>query len=258
MPAKATFGEFQAWFATMPNRLHGAMRRGLLSASMRAIPVVRKSAREAPPANPAGKGTGGAFNTGDYVRAWKSEPTKTGAVLYNTKLYAAVIEEGRRPGKGVPIDALWPWVLRKLMGAQKGPGKTKARRKAEKVVRSTKKAIRKARGGAKKATKAVRKLVRAVRQIGKKPRPKRLPNPAKQAEAAARRQAGAAERQKAAAERMKSREEEARKIAKGVSFAIAKRGLRGRKVLDRVLPKLGDLAGQEILREVLADLKKGV
>ncbi len=94
-----------------------AMERGVLSGAMRCIPIVQESVETAPPANPSGKGTGGAFNYGDYKRAWKSRPISGGAQVYNDRTYAAVIEEGRRAGAKMPPsepDVIGHWAQRRL------------------------------------------------------------------------------------------------------------------------------------------------
>jgi predicted CopG family antitoxin len=99
-----------------------AIERGCLSGALRCIPIVQRSTETAPPANPAGKGVGGAFNYGDYKRAWKATPTKGGAAVFNDRLYAAVIEEGRRAGAKMPPsdpDVIAHWVQRHLGKSKK-------------------------------------------------------------------------------------------------------------------------------------------
>jgi hypothetical protein len=92
-----------------------AMERGCVSGAMRCIPIVQRSVETAPPANPAGKGTGGAFNYGDFKRAWKSAAVPGGAKVFNTRPYAAVIEEGRRPGSKMPPRGIIEhWARRRL------------------------------------------------------------------------------------------------------------------------------------------------
>lgn len=80
-----------------------AMRRGLLSGALRCIPILHESTREAD-----------AFNTGRYLRAWRSGPTEHGARVYNGVPYAGVIESGRRRGKFPPIETIKRWAQRKL------------------------------------------------------------------------------------------------------------------------------------------------
>jgi hypothetical protein len=57
------------------------------------------------------------IDTGNYAGSWVAEATPEGAVIYsaaNPPIKAGVIELGRRPGKGIPIDPLAEWVRRKL------------------------------------------------------------------------------------------------------------------------------------------------
>lgn len=92
-----------------------ALNRALISAGKRCLPVLVRSTREAPPANPNGVGQGGAFNTGAYARAWKSTVIPNGVRLFNDSPYAAVIEKGRRAGSRMPpLEAIERWVLRRL------------------------------------------------------------------------------------------------------------------------------------------------
>ena len=89
-------------FISLGERMPSAIRRGMVRAAHRAVVILHKSTREAPPANPAGIGSGGAVNYGNYLRAWKSEATKDGARVYNDMPYAGVIEKGRRAGRRAP------------------------------------------------------------------------------------------------------------------------------------------------------------
>lgn len=94
-----------------------ALRRGVVSGAARCIPIVQRSVETAPPANPKGVGSGGAFNIGDFKRAWKSQPIQDGARVWNDKPYAAVIEEGRRKGAKMPPgdpDVIAHWARRRL------------------------------------------------------------------------------------------------------------------------------------------------
>ena len=95
--------------------VEAALKRGCVSGAARCVPIVQRSVETAPPANPAGVGTGGAFNTGQYKRAWKSAPIPNGAVVSNDQKYAVIVEEGRRPGAAMPPDsAIRPWIQRRL------------------------------------------------------------------------------------------------------------------------------------------------
>lgn len=53
--------------------------------------------------------------TGALRRGWITElVSDSEAVVYNTEEYALAVEEGRRPGKGIPIEPLQLWVRRVL------------------------------------------------------------------------------------------------------------------------------------------------
>lgn len=92
-----------------------AIRRGLLSASLRAIPALQKATRQAQPASPDGVGQGGAVNTGAYLRAWKSRPVEDGFAVTNDSPYSGIIEQGRAPGgKMPPIEPIARWAQRRL------------------------------------------------------------------------------------------------------------------------------------------------
>lgn len=106
--------EYLSWLRALQPRMRQAVRRGVLSGAMRAIPIVQRSTDTAPPASPKGKM--GAMNTGNYRRNWRAEAIPEGARLYNNTPYEPVIEEGRR-AKGVGKEGLRNlelWVRRKL------------------------------------------------------------------------------------------------------------------------------------------------
>lgn len=98
-----------------------AARRGLLSASVRGWSLMVERTRRAPPANPGGKGGGGAVNTGSFARAWRHGAiaegeggTAGGARIFNSSPYGAVIEHGRRAGTWPPRAAIARWAQRRL------------------------------------------------------------------------------------------------------------------------------------------------
>lgn len=93
------------------------VQRGLVSGTQRCVSILQRRTREAPPANPAGKGSGGAVNTGDYLRRWQSRAVPNGSQVYNNHPAAAVIEGGRRAGFWVSeqgLQALMAWARRRL------------------------------------------------------------------------------------------------------------------------------------------------
>lgn len=56
-------------------------------------------------------------DTGEYANSWTPANIANGAEIYsasNPRMKAGVIELGRRPGKGIPIEPLAAWVRRKM------------------------------------------------------------------------------------------------------------------------------------------------
>lgn len=106
-----------ALFRRYAQKMPSTIRKGLLSASLQAKPIMVKQTDMAPPASP--KGSRGAVNTGNYRQAWKSAPGTQGGTqgmrVSNSAPYAGVIEYGRRRGaKMPPIDPIARWAQRKL------------------------------------------------------------------------------------------------------------------------------------------------
>jgi len=101
-----------------------AMRRGVLSGTLRSIPILLRATSEAPPANPGMVGSGGAVNTGRYRQSWSAEPTSKGAVVYNSAPYSPIVEYGRRPfSRRPPVRPLELWAMRRL-GAKAADAKS--------------------------------------------------------------------------------------------------------------------------------------
>jgi hypothetical protein len=96
------------------SRLNLVLRRASLSAAMRSVAYMQQRTRTAMPANPSGIGSGGAVNTGAYLRAWRTGQSPQGASVYNSSKYAGVIELGRRTGKVPPREAIARWAQRRL------------------------------------------------------------------------------------------------------------------------------------------------
>jgi len=107
--------EFARYHQRLAQEFNATIMRGVRAGAARAVGYLVERTRTAPPANPSGIGTGGAVNTGSFIRRWRSVPTPTGADLLNDKGYGPIIERGRRPGgKMVPREALIPWIRRRL------------------------------------------------------------------------------------------------------------------------------------------------
>lgn len=51
---------------------------------------------------------------GQYLRGFVSYPTDHGSVFINHAPHAPIVEDGRRPGKFPPVDAIEAWVRRKF------------------------------------------------------------------------------------------------------------------------------------------------
>ena len=101
-------------------RMMEAAREGAYVAAMRGIDMMHRETRSAPPANPAGKGSGGAVNTGAFLHRWKAARLADGARTYNSSPYGPIIEHGRRKGSSMPPkQAIIAWIMRRL-------GKTRA------------------------------------------------------------------------------------------------------------------------------------
>ncbi len=96
-------------------RAISAMKRGVLSGALRSLSHLQTMTRLAAPANPSGKGVGGAVNIGTFLQGWKATKSDDGADIYNTAPHAPIVEEGRRAGaKMPPQEPIARWVMRRL------------------------------------------------------------------------------------------------------------------------------------------------
>jgi hypothetical protein len=112
--------EFAAYHKRLADQLRPTILRGVHSGAARAVGYLVQRTRAAPPANPAGVGSGGAVNTGAFIRRWKSVRLPDGAELVNDSPHAGIVDPdaqyGRRPGsKFPPRDALIAWIKRRLL-----------------------------------------------------------------------------------------------------------------------------------------------
>ncbi len=98
------------------SQFKAAQKSGLVAAGMRSIPLLQRSARDAPPANPSGEGgEGGAVNTGNYVGRFVTRNIPNGISLTNDASYSGVIEGGRRAGaRRPPLGVIQRWAMRKM------------------------------------------------------------------------------------------------------------------------------------------------
>lgn len=53
--------------------------------------------------------------TGTYDRSWKVDKEPQGAILGNAAQHALFVEQGRRPGKAPPRDAIVKWMIARKM-----------------------------------------------------------------------------------------------------------------------------------------------
>jgi hypothetical protein len=122
--------EWKRYHERLADQFHPAALRGARSAALATVAVAQRRTRQAPPANPAGKGKGGAVNTGDYLRRWRWITISDGARVLNDHPAAAVIEYGRRPGSAPPPEqAIRDWLIRRLAveGGQGEPRRASGR-----------------------------------------------------------------------------------------------------------------------------------
>lgn len=133
MIRELTLPQFVEQLKNAAPRMQAAARRGALSGALRCVAVVQKATREAVGAKPgSGPVPGGAVNTGNFLRSWKTRQTSRGALLFNNAPYSGVIEGGRRPGSRMPPRApIQRWAERKL-----GLSESEARSAAFVIARS--------------------------------------------------------------------------------------------------------------------------
>lgn len=114
MPVKTvmSLNEFRNWMSGLSDNLFPAAKRGIIAGAKRCIPILHTNTRFAPATSV--NGFVGVFDTGSFLRAWKSESTIDGAIVFNDAVHSPMIEHGRRPGKGPPPDVISKWARRKL------------------------------------------------------------------------------------------------------------------------------------------------
>jgi hypothetical protein len=220
--------EFAAYHARIAAQFRPAVMRGVHSGASRAVAYLVQRTRSAPPANPAGIGSGGAVNTGAFARRWKAIRLPDGAELVNDSPYAGIVDPegqyGRRPGSKLPPKApLIAWIKRRLLTTskpvrrkQKPRGTADQQREASDRAR-TQKAIG-------EFTKTPRYGPRRPERYGPERKPKRG--------------------------RVKSIDDQAARLYFPIARAIARRGLLGRKILH------DHSAKSEIIDFVRIDVRK--
>jgi hypothetical protein len=194
--------QFAEYHQRLADQFIPTVHRGVRAGAARAVGYLVERTRTAPPANPGGIGTGGAVNTGAYVRRWRSVPLPNGAELINDSPYAPVIEYGRRPGRFPPKGPLIAWIKRRLLTRPKKP-----RRRGTGASREVRDQER-----------ARKQLEAGIRRTGERDRkygPRRRPAPAPK------RRGG---------KRKLTADDQAARLYFPIARAIARRGLIGRRI----------------------------
>ena len=111
--------ELGPWLEKFGLRTVTAAKRALAASAQAGVPLMVQRTAEAPPSDPGGKGTGGAFNTGRFSGAWDATAIPEGGLIFNRTPYGPVIEHGRRVGARqppfkVPLDVIARWAQRRL------------------------------------------------------------------------------------------------------------------------------------------------
>lgn len=224
--------QFAQYHRKLAERFRPTILRGVRAGAARAIGELVYATRTAPPANPAGIGSGGAVNTGQFARSWKVIPLPDGAEILNTAPHSAVVEGGRRAGsKFPPKDQLIAWIKRKILARPPKARKSRPRRSAEEQRAAVEK----------------KRLEAAIRRVGAKDPVLGPRRPAKAKKPPPR---------KKGVRRTYSRDEQAARLYFPIARAIARRGLIARKILTlptmqaRILDLVTREVGEQLSREM--------
>lgn len=224
-----------AIYRNLAQTLPAHMHRAVTNMAAQAPRIMRHSVTTVRPHTPV--------YTGKYMWAWKarphdSRPENPSIEVYNDDMpVAAVVEYGRRPGKMPPSSALVPWVKAKIRAPHgKGKGAKKhARKSARKAIAKNRSAnrVRRRRGILKTIKRLAKGSIRRSRSVIHKSMKWARRTTAKRL----------AKMLKRPGARLKIlgrpvTDKEAKGIAFAIARAIAKRGLKPKKVLERALPKL--------------------
>lgn len=115
MIVKLDMAQYVEHQKALAEKFQPAIARGLRSGVARCLAYVQQKTREATPANPAGVGSGGAVDTGEFLRSWGTSCDEDSAAIFNRAPYAGVVEGGRRPGaRQPPSKPLAKWAQRRL------------------------------------------------------------------------------------------------------------------------------------------------
>lgn len=223
--------EFAQYHRRLANQFKPTLLRGIRSGAQRAVAYLVEQTRLAPPANPAGIGSGGAVNTGAFIREWRSMPTSDGAVVINRKPYGPIIDGGRRPGaKMPPKQAIVEWIKRRLLTSKP---KKKTGKAGPRTITDKQREL----ADRKRLEQQKRRLLDGEKH-GPKPPPQYGPKQKSKASLALDKQAD--------------------RLSWVIRRAIARRGLIGRKILtgDTSQRAIRDMVRKEMIHEIDRELAK--
>lgn len=99
-----TLPEWALYMSKLGKEFGPAARRGLRRGALESLSIVQRRTSEL-----------NAVNLGILKRGWKVEHGVDVSLLYNTQLYASVVEYGRRAGSRMPpIQPIAEWARRRL------------------------------------------------------------------------------------------------------------------------------------------------
>jgi hypothetical protein len=108
--------QFALYHQRLVERFQPTVLRGVHAGAQRAVAYLVERTRLARPANPSGIGSGGAVDTGAFIRGWRVLKNADGATIVNAVPHAPVVNYGRRPGSKMPPRApLIAWIKRRLL-----------------------------------------------------------------------------------------------------------------------------------------------
>lgn len=225
--------DYAAYHARLAAQFRPAVMRGVYAGAQRSIGYLVQRTRAAPPANPNGKGSGGAVNTGNFARRWRAIRLPDGAEIRNDAAYGSIIDPergryGRRPGaKFPPKPDLIAWIKRRLLTTAKKPRRPSKPRNTDEQRRQAADAMR------------IRKAIRSGRALAsfKKYGPVRPKGPSR---------------------RSVDLDKQAARLYFPIARAIARRGLLARRILHDVQPKndILDFVRAEVRRELEKEISR--
>lgn len=223
--------EFAQYHRKLAQKFKPTLLRGIRAGAQRAVAILVDETRTATPMNPAGIGTGGAVNTGAFIRDWKSQPLPDGAVITNRRPYGPIQEWGRRIGaKMPPKQAIIEWIKRRILAPA-------AKKKPRKPPRLTSADARRKKADEVRLSNQKKRLVDGE-QHGPKLPPKYGPVRPSQ--------------------RVRNLETEAERLSYVIRRAIKRRGLLGRRIMtgDNSMRRVREVVRKEMIHEINRELAK--